>query len=81
MNMLSMMIISILNRKIMNFREIMTVVNNLMVSLIFSMQENQITAVPETFESSDLEQITVPLPPTRSGCERRRPQHLQDYSL
>ena len=26
-------------------------------------QENQITAVPETFESSDLEQITVPLYP------------------
>ena len=43
-------------------------------------QENQIIAVPETFGSSDLEQI-VPLPPTRSGRERRRPQHLQDYSL
>ena len=43
-------------------------------------QENQTMAVPETFESSDLEQI-VPLPPTRSGRERRRPQHLQDYSL
>ena len=43
-------------------------------------QENQTMAVPETFESSDLEQI-VPLPPTRYGRERRRPQHLQDYSL
>ena len=43
-------------------------------------QENQIIAVPETFISSDLEQI-VPLRPTRSGHERRRPRHLQDYSL
>ena len=44
-------------------------------------QENQITAVPETFESSNLEQIIVPLPPTRSGPERRCLRHLQDYSL
>ena len=42
--------------------------------------ENQIIALPETFKSSDLEQI-VPLPPTRSGRERRRPRHLKDYSL
>ena len=43
-------------------------------------QEDQIITVPETFESGGLEQI-VPLPPTRFGRERRRPQYLQDYSL
>ena len=65
----------------MNFRKIMIMLKKLLNdSTDILNQENQIIVVPETFESSDLEQI-VPLPPTRSGCERRRPQHLQDYSL
>ena len=34
-------------------------------------EESQITMVPEAFENTEMDQITVPLQPTRTGCERR----------